>query len=290
MNMPTQLWRVSCVLCFALGMLTARTYAFPISGSATGSVVHDGGFGGPVHSFGPYDLDYAWDPPLTVFSHIPGEYPNYSDGAVGGSKYYDPSLAVLKLANGSFLSQYAPVSPHGPATGTVSFSALFEVGDWRNIYGFYDLPVWGHVGAGQGAYVALSLDVHLFSYVLSPTGIRSDILKDVSVQDSYVDNTPGSSFSVVAHRESPLPDIIPEPGGSGYIGFWGTLSATVMDPEGETSVNYSLNVSNSVVPEPSTYVLISTGAIALFGYSFRRRLKPSAPEPRRGGAGHVTWS
>lgn len=278
MNTPTQLWRVSCTLCtlllLALGVFTAKTYANPISGFATASVEHDGGFGGPANSFGPYDLAYVWDPPLTVFSHIIGEDPNYSDGAVGGSKYYSPSLAVLRLASGSYLSQYAPVSPHGPATGTVSFSALFEVGDWRNLYGFYDLPVSGHVGAGDGAYVALSLDVHLFSYVLSPTGIRSDILKDVLVQDSYVDNTPDSSFSVVAHRESPLPDIIPEPGGSGYFGFWGTLSATVMDPEGETSVNYSLNVSSSVVPEPSTYVLLSTGAIALLGYFFRRRLLP----------------
>jgi hypothetical protein len=117
-------YRVSLALAFAcLGLSAGRASGEFISMSASASVQFDGGFGGAINNFGPFILPFDPNPPVSIFSTIYGPSPDESNLAVGGSKYLTPNLAALILANGSFLSQFAPVPPLGPAVGTADFSA-----------------------------------------------------------------------------------------------------------------------------------------------------------------------
>jgi hypothetical protein len=288
----------------AAGPMTGKTHAGPILMISTYSVVHNGGFGGPVHSYrssnsaflvvhdggvggevappGPFfNLGFDPNPTGLIHSTILGTSPQESDGAIGGSDYFDPTISEVILANGSFLSQYAPDHSHDPATATIGWDSLTRVDNWSNIMAEY---IARHVSGvvGTGGYVKFNLDVHwdefigyahdggggFFGYITDTRDIGS-----LSLGGEYLISQPGP-FDVSFFQSRPLADVSLAPWeGEGYIRMFGTLTVTVMDPEGETSVAYSLNSGSGPVPEPASIVMWVSGALvsACFACTLRRK-------------------
>jgi hypothetical protein len=68
-------------------------------------------------------------------------------------------------------------------------------------------------------------------------------------------------------------------GGASYFGFYGTagdqiVSITVSDPSNDFAIG-QFGISGSVIPEPSSVVLLGVGAVGLLGCAWRRRKRVS---------------
>ncbi len=244
------------LLCLAVlagrGSFSGTAFAYPMSGEASASVTHDGGFGGPINSTGLVPLSFDPSPPIQYTSTIYGASPNRSDLAVGSSYYFNPYKASVKLAKGSFISQSAP-NAHGEAVAEAQWSARFRVDNWSYLRGGYRLSV--HSQIPVGGYATGDLDLYFSGYLTRPLSgggtERLDIYNNITLGGTYTWSTPGS-FVDLFQEYVPLPDIsLFGPYDKGYVEFGGSLRVAVKNDESPISFTYELqDAGPSPIPVP----------------------------------------
>jgi hypothetical protein len=289
-----------------VGSLYAALPELPYDGGMNGywvgyNYAYDGGFGAspiasnavwwpddPTIPFGPGLMPQWTSTPVINNSYsFSGTGGNTSTAQFGMGALIRSDLVANYIAPSTCLSQYAPDHGNTPATLTLDFEAVGEAhgytpGSWRNVLGWYNLPLTATV-ANDG-YVDILLNATFFGWTRDSSDNYVTVFNK-TITAEWTKTTSGTEQKTLSDSFT-LGDLIPNTTNLSMADLWngsygvtvsGTLTITVKNDDGPVSLTmpdgliFGSQSESASAPEPSTLGLLLSVLPVTIGWWRKRK-------------------